>query len=134
MECSFHSQSSRTVSFPVWLAALSITSHEDVAGPQESRCHRILDLYGEELGIDGRLRDSISHGRLLIAIIACCDSKLLFHPILPTTAIISPPFVHGYTIPASKGEPLVIVPIALHGDTDSLDGAINAPGVDMGEV
>jgi hypothetical protein len=40
----------------------------------------------------------------------------------------------GYTIPASKGEPVVLVPIALHGDTDLLDGAINAPGVDMGEV
>ncbi len=49
-------------------------------------------------------------------------------------AIISPLFVHGYTIPASKGEPVVLVPIALHGDTDSLDGAINAPRVDMGEV
>ena len=72
--------------------------------------------------------------KLLIVIIACCDSKLLSHPILPTTAIISPLFVHGYTIPASKGEPVVLVPIALHGDTDSLDGTINAPGVDMGEV
>ncbi len=72
--------------------------------------------------------------KLLIVIIACCNSKLLFHPILPTTAIISPLFVHGYTIPASKGEPVVLIPIALHGDTDSLDGAINAPGVDMGKV
>ena len=56
------------------------------------------------------------------------------HTILPTKAIISPLFVHGYTIPASKGEPVVLVPIALYGDTDSLDGAINPPGVDMGEV
>jgi hypothetical protein len=45
-----------------------------------------------------------------------------------------PLFVHGYTIPASKGESVVLIPIALHGDTDLLDGAINAPGVDMGEV
>ncbi len=32
--------------------------------------------------------------KLLIVIIACCDSKLLFHPILPTTAMTSPLFVH----------------------------------------
>jgi hypothetical protein len=42
--------------------------------------------------------------------------------------------VHQHTIPASKGEPVVLVPIALHGDTDLLDGAINGPGVNMGEV
>ncbi len=28
----------------------------------------------------------------------------------------------------------MLVPIALHGDTDLLDGAIIAPGVNMGEV
>ncbi len=49
-------------------------------------------------------------------------------------AIISPLFVHGYTIPASKGEPFMLVPIALHGDTNLLDSTINAPGVDMGKV
>ncbi len=69
-----------------------------------------------------------------ILLIACCNSKLLFHPVLPTTAIISPLFVHGYTVPASKGEPVVLVPIALHGNRDALVDAINAQGVDMGEV
>ena len=36
--------------------------------------------------------------KLLFVLVAISDSKLLLHPILPTTAIISPLFVHGYTI------------------------------------
>jgi hypothetical protein len=49
------------------------------------------------------------------------------------TAIISPLFIHLDTIPASKGEPVVLIPIDLN-DLESIDGAINAPGIDGGEV
>ncbi len=67
-----------------------------------------------------------SPAKLLIIIMACCHTARHSNNI--------PPPVHGYTISASKGEPVVLVPIALHGDTDAFNGAINAPGVDMGEV
>jgi hypothetical protein len=41
----------------------SVVHHKDVAGPQESRCHRVLHLHRKELGINSRLCDSVFHGR-----------------------------------------------------------------------
>ncbi len=67
----------------------------------------------------------------------CCLSPadhIQRNTILLATAIISPLFIHLDTIHFGEREPVVLVPIALHGDTDSIDGAINAPGVNMGEV
>ena len=55
------------------------------------------------------------------------------NPILPITAIKSPLSLHLDTIPASKGEPVVLIPIDLN-DSESIDGVINAPGIDGGEV
>ena len=45
---------------------------------------------------------SVAPPKLLFLLVAISNSKLLLHPILPTTAIISPVFVHGYTNPPSE--------------------------------